>query len=530
MQRALPNPEDGDQGQVTLANSLPSTVAGTAVRAVVGSGAGVAADQSIWMRGVGRVHDAWERRGLPARLLLLTATFVLIAEALIFLPSIANYRISWLQERLTAAQLAALASEAFPGGEVPSALRADLLRTAQVRAIASRTEGERRLVLPVDGAITIDAVYDLREEPVGGWQNFTHKLDHIKDALASFVAQDGRILRIVGRSGGDREDLIEIVIPEAPLKAAMLQYGLNILWLSIIISGLTAAVVYFALSRLLVKPLTRLTRNMLRFSEDPEDAGRIMPVSGRMDEIGIAERELASMQHQLASLLAQKNRLAQLGLAVSKINHDLRNMLANAQLISDRLVDLPDPTVQRFVPKLIASLDRAISFCNSSLQFGRAAEAAPRRDLMLFKPLVEEVADSQGLPREGSIQFFADMDDTLRIDADRDHLFRVLSNLVRNAMQAIESVDGKTDGEIHVAARREGRKVIVDVTDDGAGIPARARDNLFKAFQASTKKGGTGLGLVIAAELVQAHGGTLTSIDSTAGAHFRIELPDRSAH
>jgi signal transduction histidine kinase len=255
----------------------------------------------------------------------------------------------------------------------------------------------------------------------------------------------------------------------------------------------------------------------------------MMP-SGRLDEIGIAERELQSMQQQLASSLAQKNRLAQLGLAVSKINHDLRNMLANAQLISDRLVDIPDPTVQRFAPKLIASLDRAIQFCNSSLQFGRASEDAPRRELMRLKPLVEEVADSQGLPREGTISFVADMDDTLRIDSDRDHLFRVMSNLVRNAVQAIEAVEGKTDGEIRVAGHREGRRVIVDVIDNGTGVPAKAREGLFKAFQGSTKKGGTGLGLVIASELVHAHGGTLTLVEGGEGAHFRIELPDRSVH
>lgn len=472
----------------------------------------------------------WESRGLPSKLLLLTAAFVLMAEALIFLPSIANYRISWLEERLTAAQLAALASEAFPGGEVPSALRADLLRTAQVRAIASRSEGARRLVLPVEGEITIDAVYDLRGDPDSAWQGAGLNLGQIRDAIGTMFSREGRIIRVVGKSGGDSADLIEIVIPEAPLKAAMLRYGLNILWLSIIISALTAAVVYVALSRLLVKPLTRLTRNMLRFSEDPEDASRIMPASGRMDEIGVAERELASMQTQLATLLAQKNRLAQLGLAVSKINHDLRNMLANAQLISDRLVDIPDPTVQRFVPKLIASLDRAITFCNSSLQFGRAAEEAPRRELMLLRPLVEEVADSQGLPREGAIAFFADIEPSLRIDADQEHLFRILTNLVRNAMQAIESVEGKTDGAIHVAARREGRKVIVDVLDNGAGVPAKARDNLFKAFQGSTKQGGAGLGLVIAAELVQAHGGALELVDGGEGAHFRFDLPDRSPH
>ncbi|NOT70774.1 MAG: GHKL domain-containing protein [Hyphomicrobium sp.] len=453
-----------------------------------------------------------------------------MAEALIFLPSVANYRVSWLAERLTAAQLAALASEAFPGGEVPSALRADLLRTAQVRAIASRRDGQRRLVLPVDGELTIDAVYDLRGELASMGSGIGMKLGQIRDALGVFFASDGRIIRVVGASGSESGDLIEIVIPEAPLKAAMVRYGLNILGLSIIISLLTAAVVYFALSRLLVKPLTRITRNMLHFSENPEDPSRIMKASSRIDEVGIAERELASMQTELAGLLAQKNRLAQLGLAVSKINHDLRNMLANAQLISDRLVDVPDPTVQRFVPKLIASLDRAISFCNSSLQFGGATEAPPRRELMRLKPLVEDVAESQGLPRDGQIAFFADMEDTLRIDADRDQLFRVMSNLVRNAMQAIEGAEDQPTGEIHVAARREGRKVIVDVTDTGPGVPARARDNLFKAFQGSTKKGGTGLGLVIASELVQAHGGTLKLMDGDGGAHFRIELPDRSVH
>ena len=457
---------------------------------------------------------AWERRGLPAKLLLLTAAFVLMAEALIFLPSVANYRVSWLSERLTAAKLAALASEAFQGGEVPSALRADLLRTAQVRAIASRRDGLRRLVLPVEGELTIDSVYDLRHDSTSLWQGTAVKLEQIRDALGVFFARDGRIIRVVGESGGESGDLIEIVIPEAPLRSAMLGYGLNILGLSIIISLLTAAVVYLALSRLLVKPLTRITRNMLHFSENPEDPSRIMTASGRIDEVGVAERELASMQTELASLLAQKNRLAQLGLAVSKINHDLRNMLANAQLISDRLVDVPDPTVQRFVPKLIASLDRAISFCNSSLQFGGATEAPPRRELMRLKPLIDDVSESQGLPREGSIGFYADMEDSLRIDADRDQLFRVMSNLVRNAMQAIEGIEGKTDGEIHVAAHREGRKVIVDVIDNGTGVPARARENLFKAFHGSTKKGGTGLGLVIASELIQAHGGTLKLADS----------------
>src|SRR4029079_9562465 len=112
------------------------------------------------------------------------------------------------------------------------------------------------------------------------------------------------------------------------------------------------------------------TRYMLRFSENPEDASRIIVPSQRRDEIGTAERELAHMQSELTQTLQQKNRLAALGLAVSKISHDLRNMLASAQLISDRLGSLPDLTVQRFAPKLIASLGRAISFCEGTLRFG----------------------------------------------------------------------------------------------------------------------------------------------------------------
>ena len=474
--------------------------------------------------------NAWNARGLPAKLLILTAAFVLVAEALIFLPSVANFRVSWLQQRLTAAQLAALAAESFPGGQVPPALRADLLRTAQVKAIASKRDGIRRLIMPGDSNLTIDYVYFVRPDPDGFWESAELKIAQIKDALETLLSPAGRTVRVTALTGETKADFIEIVLPDAPLKAAMVRYGLNILWLSVILSALTAAVVYFALSRLFVNPLSRLSGNMLRFSENPEDPERIMPVSGRRDEIGIAERELARMQKELANTLGQKNRLAQLGLAVSKINHDLRNMLANAQLTSDRLVAIPDPTVQRFVPKLIASLDRAISFCNSSLQYGAVAEPAPRRELLLLKPLVEDVADSQGLVPGHEIAFANTMDDALRVDADKDQLFRVLSNLMRNAMQALEGTEAKGGGRIEVAAHRDGRKVLIDVSDNGPGLPAKARENLFKAFQASTKKGGSGLGLVIASELIQAHGGHLRLIDSVAGAHFRIELPDRSTH
>ena len=471
----------------------------------------------------------WLGLGLPAKLLMLTAVFVLLAEILIFLPSIANYRISWLNDRLTAANVAALAAEAVPGRNVPPALRNELTRTALVRAIAIRRGGARRLVLPPVQELSITAHFDLRQPPnLTFSQDMALRLSQIGDAIELFFAPDDRVIRIVGFLGPRYDDVIEVVLPEEPLKRAMVAYATNIVVISIIISLITAALVYFAISALLVRPMMRLTRNMLRFGESPEDASRIIIPTGRGDEIGTAERELAHMQRQLTQALIQKNRLAQLGLAVSKISHDLRNMLANAQLISDRLTTISDPTVQQFAPKLIASLDRAINFCNSSLRFGRAEEAEPRRELMRLKPLLEEVADGFGLPREGKIGWKVDADDQLLIDADHEHMFRVLSNLTRNAMQAIESRGENASGEIDVKAWRNGRKVFIQISDDGPGVPQHARENLFRAFQASSHKDGSGLGLSIAAELVAVHGGKLELLDTPAGATFLIELPDRT--
>jgi signal transduction histidine kinase len=270
--------------------------------------------------------------------------------------------------------------------------------------------------------------------------------------------------------------------------------------------------------------MTKLTWNIVRFSERPEDPSRVISPSNRRDEIGTAERELSAMQHELSETLSQKTRLAALGLAVSKISHDLRNMLSSAQLLSDRLSTVKDPTVERLVPKLLASLDRAIRLCARTLDFGQAQEMPPKRQRFTLAPLVSEVSDSLGLPRPNLIDWKIEIDQELEVDADRDQLFRVLSNLCRNAVQALES--GNSPGEIAVAARREGAVTIIDVTDTGPGVPEKARAHLFKAFQSVARKGGTGLGLAIAQELVHAHGGQIALVDNEGGATFRVTIPD----
>jgi signal transduction histidine kinase len=454
--------------------------------------------------------------GLSAKLLLLTILFIMLAEVLVFVPSVSNFRRQWLTERLAAAHIAALAAEAAPSGQLPSMLRDELLDRAKVKAIAVKRADARVLIIEMDMPADIDASYDLRN---ASW------LDLITDALMVYVAPEERVIRVVGDPGGQEGGFIEVVMGEAPLKAAMIRYGLDILGLSILISIITAALVYLSLDALLVKPMTKLTWNIVRFSERPEDPTRVIAPSSRRDEIGTAERELSTMQKELAETLSQKSRLAALGLAVSKISHDLRNMLSSAQLLSDRLITVKDPTVQRLVPKLIASLDRAIRLCAHTLDYGQAQETPPRRKRFPLAPLVTEIGDSLGLPRPKLIDWTVEVEEALEVDADRDQLYRVLSNLCRNAVQALES-EGESVGEILLNARREGAVTIIEVADTGPGVPEKARAHLFEAFQSVARKGGSGLGLAIAAELVQAHGGQIALVRNEGGATFRVTIPD----
>jgi signal transduction histidine kinase len=395
-------------------------------------------------------------------------------------------------------------------------------------AVARKRKDARQLVLLQDMPAPVAATYDLRDATALGL---------VVDALTAILRTGDRAIRVVGgpgmhepgRWGATGVEFVEIVIGERPLVTSMRAFGWRILWLSIAISLFVAALIYLALNALTVRPIERLVRAMQRFEENPEDASRIVAPSGRTDEIGTAERELQRMQMQLSQTLQQRSRLAALGLAVSKISHDLRNMLASAQLISDRFQDVQDPTVQRFAPKLISSLDRAIKLCADTLAFGRAEEALPRRNAFPLRALAEEVGEGLGLvgttrANKGShVDWQLAMPPELVVEADRDQLYRVLSNLGRNALQALETTG--RGGTIRVAAEASNGSVRIDVLDDGPGLPERARHYLFEPFHGSSRKGGTGLGLAIAAELVRAHGGSISLLESDTGAHFRIELP-----
>jgi signal transduction histidine kinase len=460
------------------------------------------------------------RLGLSGKLLVLTLSFVMIAEVLIYVPSVANFRLNWLHDRLSAAYTAALVFEAAPSGTVPDTVARQLLESIGARAVALKMGQQRRLLAASDMPPAVNHDIDMRDM---SW----HRA--IIDAFDTLFCADADVMRVVGPApmGGE---FVEIVLDEQPLRKAMVDFSIRILILSLIISAITAALGYFALHWLLVRPMRRMTANMVAFRADPENPARVMAASDRMDEIGTAERELAAMQLDLAALLQQKNHLAALGLAVSKINHDLRNLLSSAQLFSERLAKISDPHVQRFAPKLMVALERAIAFCQSTLSYGRVQEPPPVRRLIALEPLVEDVRETLGLDSGARVHWVGAVERGLMVDADPDQLFRILLNLARNAMQALETRDAKDPGrdQIRVTGRREGAVAVIEVSDTGPGMSERARAHLFEAFQGSTRTGSVGLGLAIVAELVRAHGGEIRLVDGTIGATFRVSIPDRA--
>jgi signal transduction histidine kinase len=461
--------------------------------------------------------------GLASRVLGLLVGFVILAEIAIYVPSIANFRANWLQTRLSAAYTAALVLEAAPRGMVPAELKRELLDSVGARMIVLQMGDARHLLAASDMPPTIDTTADLRA--YSAWES-------IMAALQALIAPPGRIIDVKGPAPMGA-DFIEIAMDEAPLKAAMREYSENIVLVSLFISAIVATCAALAIHLMVLRPVRRLTSNLTAFAERPEDASRIIVPSRRTHEIGQAEQALALMESALARELREKKHLAALGLAVAKISHELRNMLASAQLLSDRLADLHDPLAKRLAPKLIGTLDRAIRFCQATLAYGRAAEAAPKKRRVSLHALAAEALEA-AVPAQSGVEAINDVPPDMKISADKEQMFRVLLNLCRNAVEALE---GARDGLAHpprvrLSARREGGNVLVHVADNGPGLPPNARERLFEPFRGSVRAGGSGLGLAIAADIVRAHGGQIRLLDKSGnsdltGAIFEVSLPDR---
>jgi signal transduction histidine kinase len=452
-------------------------------------------------------------RSLSAKLLILTIAFVMLAEVLIYCPSIGRFRLVYLEERLAAAHLAILALEATPDQMVSEEMEMELMEHVGAYAVSILKPDRGRLMLMVEKPGTDVVSFDLGEGTF---------FSLIGDAFETLLADGQRVIRVMGISPKDADIRVEVVMAEGPMRAAMIQYSIRILALSLFISLITAALVFLSIHRLLVRPMRRITASMVAFRENPEDASRDLTPSQRGDEVGLAERELQSMQEGLRASLLQKTRLAALGIAVTKINHDLRNVLSTAFLMSDRLTSSEDPDVRRLAPRLIGAIDKAASLCTQTLNFTREGPLHIELARFVLRDLVTEVIEAltentDDMPEDDVRERFAmDVPPGLNIEGDREQLYRVFYNLLHNALLA-----GSRLIEIRLAERDE--RIEIDIADDGPGLPPRARDHLFTPFAGSARKGGTGLGLAIARDIMRAHGGDIELIGTSAeGTCFRL--------
>ncbi len=451
---------------------------------------------------------------LSGRFLILTVIFVMLAEVLIFVPSVARYREDYLLSRLERAQIASLALLA--DDMIDEALETELLRNAGVYNVVLRRDEVRQLMLSSPIPSPISATYDMRNPGA---------LQLIRDAMMQLFHAEHRVIRVMGAPVREAGLLIEVTMNTAGLRASMLDYGVRILILSAVISVFTAFLLFLAVRAILVRPIRGVVGYMKSYAAAPEDARRIINPTAGVRELREAEEALQSMQTELTAALKQKERLAQLGGAVAKVSHDLRNILTSAQLFTDRIETSEDPQVRRLAPKLVNSITRAVHLCESTLAFGKAEEPPPRLTRLLLADIVSDVIESERLAvGEYDLSFSEDVPAGLMVRADQEQLHRILANLVRNARQAI--VSSGRPGEISVTGREDEAVWLIEVHDTGPGLPPKAQEYLFQPFQGGIRKGGSGLGLAISSELVRGHGGTLIlKATGPEGTTFEICLP-----
>lgn len=447
-------------------------------------------------------------RGLGARLLAITVGLVLLGEVLIYVPSISRFRVQYLNERLASAHLATAVLLAHPDTPLDREMERAIMEQAGLVGVVV---SDRRRFLSLGGMPPVGAVYRIEDETVP---------EKIVLALRTVLAPSPQLVRVIGPSPTDPTVSVDIVMDEADLCAEMQAYSGRILQLSLFLSALVAGSLFLLLQRLIVRPVRRLTGSVVAFRENPDDAAGMLPRSDRRDELGIVARETARMQRRIRAALRQRERLAALGSAVGKINHDLRNVLASAMLVSDRLEASSDPQVKKVAPRLIEALERATRLCAETLAFARSEPPELERERFGLQALVDTSADTQERS-DPRFPFKNEVPPTLEVLADRDQLYRVFSNLFRNAREAM----GERGGLIAVRAWRDEDDVVVEVADTGPGIAEAVRDHLFEAFVGTARPGGTGLGLHIARDIARRHGGDLflhrTGADGTA---FRLVL------
>ncbi|WP_295735522.1 HAMP domain-containing sensor histidine kinase [uncultured Bartonella sp.] len=462
-------------------------------------------------------------RRMRVRLLLLITLSVFITEIMVFMPSIASMQQSWLEDHHQSAKAISMILASSPEITLSPNLQKNVLTATDALAISIVRNDERMNLATSPDLKQVNETIDLPDYS---------ETKALLDSLTTLYFGGNNILLLRGPIEGT-DITLEVTVADRKLRQAMIDFSWHFIVISLTIAIVAATTIYLIVHELLVRPLQNIYTNMLDFVIEPHNPSKILVPEPRWDELGITQKRISVIESELQKSYAHQKHLANLGLAVSKINHDMRNILASAQLMSDHLADAKDPMVKKIAPKLIRAIDRAVTYSQTVITYGRTQEEAPKRKKLLLHDLVADVLESLTLPGSDQVEFVNEVPVDMTIDADEEQLHRVLTNLCRNAVQAmVEREDGENlQNKLTISGHRIDNVAVIDVVDTGPGLPAKAKEHLFSPFQGSTSRNGSGLGLTICEELINAHGGKITLIEEDrGGAHFEIRIPDLPSH
>ncbi len=456
-------------------------------------------------------------RSLSSRLLLLTVGFVLLAELLLFVPSIAFFRQNGLESRAQAAGLIAeaLTSEEGSSREASQLLAKQFMMQTDADFLAAFQDGQTLLIIGSAPDAPIVGVEDLRR---------SSRLPNFLATSMEFFARGDGYLRLITPSPVPGQDRLEMLVPCAAIGEELRAYAGRILLLSLLIASFVGVLIYLSMLRLIVRPVQRLAGDMTAFREDPKRRRRSGPPPHRGDEIGQLQREFHDVKQSLRGAIRQRERLASLGLSVTKINHDLRNVLSTALLMADRLSMNEDAKLAEMGERLTRTVERGVGLTEEVLEYSSAREAEPVPEPILLHAVV---ADLQMEMRTAFPKVWVAnrVDRGTLVKADPEQLFRILSNLVRNAAQAMNEA-GVAEPLVVVETDIVGGTAITRIEDNGPGLPESVEDRLFLPFTRGTREGSTGLGLSISKELAEGMGGSLELLDTgPGGTSFILGLP-----
>ncbi|MET9029944.1 ATP-binding protein [Nocardia sp. NPDC004168] len=286
---------------------------------------------------------------------------------------------------------------------------------------------------------------------------------------------------------------------------------------------LTAVVIALLTSQFLAHGITRPLREMTAAAKRMAHGDYTLRVrASSRDEVG----QLAEAFNQMAADLAAADR--QRRDLIANVSHELRTPITALQAVLENLVDgvsQPDPATLRTALAQTERLTLLVSELLDLSSIEAGAFPLDREELPIAPLLADVVAEAEVMTAAlgRGVRFRTDvLPGAARVYADRARLHQVLLNLLDNAAR-----HGPAGGEVRVAVRVSQGEAVIDVDDDGPGIPHAERARVFDRFTRGgrTTGGGTGLGLAIARWVVDLHGGTIAVAEP--GSRIRVVLPGR---